>query len=405
MSTSQNSPELETVESPQTRQTRPVNPPELTKAKQSNATARDKRIADRTDAIMEPLEHALRLADVPVEATVCMATPVRVPQTEASERGVATRHKMIERISRGLVMLDRVMGDRVREGFGILMYHRCCPVPDGVAEPTLNVTPDQLASQLAGLQERGFQFRSLPSVLSDLEAARPIHRKTVVVTFDDGFAGVHRYALPVLQRLKIPASVFVCTGMLGRQGPMPFDPWGRDYCNEVGPDCIRSLSISECEELIESGLIDLGSHTHSHADFRGRPGDLFEDLWRGAETLQRRFNISNPTFAFPFGTPSLGYADDGLIRAAQLAGMRCGLTTESRINSASDDPFGLGRLNVFNWDTADTLQARLHGWYSWLPRISGAMRRLRFRTQQTDESSAINGSCLVDGGQTEEQTR
>ena len=302
---------------------------------------------------------------------------VDVPATERGRLRVRLRHTLIRQLSRSLVLCDRALGDRVGEGFGVLMYHRCCPAEPAAEPPSLNVTPEALRGQLSGLLERGFVFRPLPEVLGDVEAGRPVPRGTVVVTFDDGFACLAGHAMPVLEELRVPASVFVCTGLIDREEPMPFDPWGGRMAGRVDPACYRSLNAREVRGMLDSGLIDIGAHTHGHDDFRGRPRDLREDLGRCARTLAARFDVRNPTFAFPFGTPSLGFADDALAGAARAAGMRCALTSESRIVRPSDDPFAWGRLNVFEWDTAATLQARLHGWYSWMPRLWAGVRRRR----------------------------
>ena len=302
--------------------------------------------------------------------------PVPVPTTERGRLRVKARHALIRMACHSFAACDRVFGDREGGGFGVLMYHRCCPSAGGPDAPTLNVTPDQLRAQLAGLKARGAVFRSLPSVIADREAGRPVPRETVVVTFDDGFACVARHALPVLQELNVPASVFICTGLVDNGGPMPFDPWGMRMAGRVPEDSYRSVSAREVRTMLDSGLIDVGAHTHSHADFRGRPSELRDDLARCAAVLKMRWNIERPTFAFPFGTPSLGFADARLRDAAKAAGMSCSLTSECRINDVTGDPYRWGRLNVFEWDTAATLQARLHGWYSWMPRAWGKLRRL-----------------------------
>ena len=302
---------------------------------------------------------------------------VDVPDTERGRLRVRLRHGTIRQLSRSLVLCDRAFGDRVREGFGVLMYHRCCPVEAGGEAPSLNVTPEALHAQLSGLRDRGFAFRPLPEVLADVDAGRPVPRKTVVVTFDDGFACLANHAMPVLEDLRVPASVFVCTGLIDREEPMPFDPWGVRMAGRVDPASYRSLNAREVRAMLDTGLIDVGAHTHGHDDFRGRPADLREDLGRCVTTLAARFNVTRPTFAFPFGTPSLGFADDALAAAARSAGMRCALTSESRVVRPADDPFAWGRLNVFGWDTPATLQARLHGWYSWMPRLWAGVRRRR----------------------------
>jgi peptidoglycan/xylan/chitin deacetylase (PgdA/CDA1 family)/SAM-dependent methyltransferase len=48
-------------------------------------------------------------------------------------------------------------------------------------------------------------------------------RRSVAVTFDDGYAGVLHHALPILERWKIPAAVFLSTGSLGAKAEFWWD--------------------------------------------------------------------------------------------------------------------------------------------------------------------------------------
>lgn len=316
---------------------------------------------------------------------------IDVPETEKHSALVALRLRTIRTVASALAGLDRCFGDRVSEGFGMLMYHRCCERPSNSARPTMNVTPQRLEQQLQGLLDRGFIIRPLPEVISDLERGLAIDRKTLVVTFDDGFAGMHRYVLPILKRLDITASVFVCTKFIGSNDPMPFDPWGQQHAGLVDDICYRSVNDRECQELVDSGHFDIGAHTHSHEDFRGRPADFEADMTQCVRELQERFGIKNPTFAFPFGTPALGYSDSSLVDAAKRVGIRSALTTAPHVINAQTDRFALGRFNAFQWDTAATLQARLHGWYSWLPAASAAVRSmLRKHPRKTPSKPAAN---------------
>ena len=53
--------------------------------------------------------------------------------------------------------------------------------------------------------------------------------------------------------------------------------------------------------MLASGWITLGSHTHSHEDFRGRVEDFASDVAESVEQLQAKFGLENVAFAFPFG--------------------------------------------------------------------------------------------------------
>jgi len=71
-----------------------------------------------------------------------------------------------------------------------------------------NTTPQQLEAWLVQLQQY-FQFVSI-----DEFAASGCHRGLACVSFDDGYKSVFELALPVLQALDIPATLFINSAML-----------------------------------------------------------------------------------------------------------------------------------------------------------------------------------------------
>ena len=119
---------------------------------------------------------------------------------------------------------DRAVGDTVQsvrravrrpsdaEGV-ILMYHR---VADGIADPwSLCVTPENFAQQLEVLRTV-----AAPTRLGQLVGALgggPTSPRSVVVTFDDGYADNLYQAKPLLLRHDVPATVFVTSGYIRRQ--------------------------------------------------------------------------------------------------------------------------------------------------------------------------------------------
>ena len=59
------------------------------------------------------------------------------------------------------------------------------------------------------------------------------------------------------------------------------------------------------------------------------------------------------------------------MRASRRAGVACALTTEAACVAPGADPFGWGRFNAYDWDTAGTLAAKLEGWYGWRRDVQG----------------------------------
>ena len=282
------------------------------------------------------------------------------------------------------VGLNTVFGSCARGRVGILMYHRVTPVISRLPAPLHNVTPQAFQQQLRGLLRRGFQFASLGHVLDAAAHGEALPAKTVVVTFDDGFASVYEHGWPVLKTLGIPATVFVNTAYLDSPDPFPFEAWGVAHAAVAPAGSYRPLTTDQCRSMIEDGLVELGAHTHTHKDFRGRPADFREDLAKSTEVLWERFGLNGVTFAFPYGSRQAGFAGGPLRSAAESTGVRCGLTTAPDLVELSQSPFEWGRFNVFSWDTAATLSGKLGGWYSWAPHLRQSVaRKLRMGSART----------------------
>ncbi len=289
--------------------------------------------------------------------------------------------RMAGRLSAGLSWL----GDRAGSSPGILMYHRVAERTAGVPEPSINVTPRQFHRQLAGLQARGYEFWPLTRLLDSQLQTNAVAegKKIVVLTFDDGYESVYSAAFPILSELNIPATIFLNTAFLDSEEPFPFDRWGVAQRSSAPPSDWRPLSRAQCKEMQVSGLIELGAHTHTHADFRNRAAEFKLDLAHCLQVLRDDFQINRPSFAFPFGRWHLGYVSNELLQAACECGVSCALTTECELIKPGSDPLGWGRFNVYDWDTPSTLAARLRGWYGWAPRWQNRLRGLRLREGAT----------------------
>lgn len=281
-----------------------------------------------------------------------------------------------------VVSCDYLFGSRGQNVFGILMYHRVAPWDGSDPVPSWNVTPSQFRAQLSGLLQRGYEAWPLRRVLAERQKGRPIPRKAFVVTFDDGYENVYTWAWPILRELRIPATVFLATAYLDSACPFPFDDWPLAGSESVSTPLWRPLTTAQCREMLESEIMDLGSHTHTHQVFRGRPETLHADLLTSLVALKRRFGLADATFGFPYGI-----ADSELSAAVRDAGLLCGLTTRGGLVQPHSDPFSWGRFAVEEVDTASTIAAQLDGW--------GRLARKSWKRAEREgsRSSQENLSC------------
>ena len=139
--------------------------------------------------------------------------------------------------------------DRDTTRVRVLAYHR---IDDPENEPDLDpglisATPAEFDAQLAAL-ERACHFVSLDDLLAAHRGERALPPRSVLLTFDDGYADFARNAWPILSARRLPAVLFVPTGFPGEETAGFW--WDRLYA------AIRRTE-SERLELPEGGAIDL----------------------------------------------------------------------------------------------------------------------------------------------------
>jgi peptidoglycan/xylan/chitin deacetylase (PgdA/CDA1 family) len=277
-------------------------------------------------------------------------------------------------------LLNSAFGNRSGDSFGILLYHRSTSVPaSGVEAPTMNVTPTRLRVQLEGLLELGYRFWPLPDVVRRVEEHDALPPDVVVLTFDDGYENFHLNVWPLLMELGVPATLFMATAYVGSGQPFPFDEWGRNHHERSEPEAWRPLTWRQCLEMERSPVVDIGSHSHTHRNFRGRPEELRRDLATSLSLLEAQLGPGPRTFSFPYGSARSArgaFTDASLVEAARSCGVSCSLTTEIALANPATSPYTWGRLEVADTDTSTTLRAKLEGWYSWMGTARQAYRRL-----------------------------
>ena len=98
----------------------------------------------------------------------------------------------------------------------VICYHRVVDTLDRerFSAPAMLVTTRTMERQLDWIGRR-FRFVGLDELGRRMESGVPFARPVAAVTFDDGYAGVHQHAFPLLQRKGIPFGIFVVTDLVG----------------------------------------------------------------------------------------------------------------------------------------------------------------------------------------------
>ena len=99
---------------------------------------------------------------------------------------------------------------RIAERYALIVsYHYCHPTNSWLAG-TKSITPEEFDAQLRVLTQNFF----CTTVGELMNPAADLPETVAVVTFDDGFKDVAEFALPLLQRWRVPATVYCCSAPL-----------------------------------------------------------------------------------------------------------------------------------------------------------------------------------------------
>lgn len=218
----------------------------------------------------------------------------------------------------------------------ILMYHMVRdPIP-GAQFNGLRVAGGLFEQQLRWLCDQRWRFATVSDVLAEWTLP---DRKTVALTFDDGYADNLRTALPLLEKYDARATLYLVTDRGGEDWSVKKKP--HHNSGELRDE--PKLTDPQVREMLASGRIELGSHTITHANFaRLSPDAKRRELRESKRWLEDRFSVPVRSFAFPFGI----YEPHDPQLVAE-AGYESAVTTDPGIDATpSPDRFRLKRVKI-----------------------------------------------------------
>lgn len=193
--------------------------------------------------------------------------------------------------------------------------------------------PDVFADHIAFLHDEGYRALTVTEYAAKLtDPGFEPDAKTVVITFDDGFADFTEHALPVLSGHGLTATMYVVTGCVGSTST---------WLERVGEGDRPMMSWVDLEALVAAG-IEVGAHTHSHPqlDIINR-STAWEEIRRSRGVLEDRLGREVPSFAYPFG-----FHGPKVRALVQRAGFRSACAVKDAMSGPGDDPYAIARVIV-----------------------------------------------------------
>ena len=208
-------------------------------------------------------------------------------------------------------------------GSVVLVYHRV-GARSGL---DVDLSEAEFDRQIASLANDHYTV-GLGAALATLRSPETPSQYPIVVTFDDGTADFADTALPILVAHRIPVTLYLATAFVEEQRPFPDDG--------------QPLSWAALRDACATGLVDVGSHTHTHAVLDRLPADRVDDeLDRSRQLIEDRLGRPCLDFAYPKALPPSATADAAVrarFRSAALAGTRPNRQGKTDVHRLSRSP-------------------------------------------------------------------
>lgn len=226
------------------------------------------------------------------------------------------------------------------------------------------ISPDQFARHMAFLHENDLHPISMAEFLRFVETGNIATANAVLITFDDGYESYYTKAFPIMRTYGYPSVNFSIAGRL------------RDVADRKRENMTTPLTIGQVQEMLATGLADIGSHTYSlhEEEARNEWGEqgpktapvYLEDLNRLEAEQEYRdrlyvdFNMSRvglsewaghqvEALSLPFG-----YANKIVLETAKQAGYRYVFNSTPGVATSRTNPFAIPRFDVGVRDMDET---------------------------------------------------
>jgi peptidoglycan/xylan/chitin deacetylase (PgdA/CDA1 family) len=208
----------------------------------------------------------------------------------------------------------------------ILMYHNV----DAWCIPTAT-----LDAHLQFISEN-YNVISLIDVYNSLTSNIELPENPIVLTFDDGWRGVYTEAFPLLEKHNLRFTIFLITSHYEQKEAY--------------------LTKAQIQEMIDSGLVEIGNHTVHHPTLGFLNQNNIEKEIKDADAaLKQDFGIQTTTFAYPGGS-----YNKTVLKILEKLGYKTAVTVNAGTQQSADGLLLLKRIAIDGSDTVEMLKTKLN---------------------------------------------
>ena len=165
----------------------------------------------------------------------------------------------------------------------VFVYHDIVEDESQIEYDYMQTTAKQFEKQITGLMKLGYKPISYEDLVAYKNGEKAIPKWSFLITFDDGYIGVYKYAFEIAKKYNIPMTSFEISDTVGIPGYYTWD---------------------EAREMKESGLMSIYLHGYTHIEYdKETPERVLSDTNKAQEDLQNHLGDNNilKVFTYPYG--------------------------------------------------------------------------------------------------------
>ena len=165
----------------------------------------------------------------------------------------------------------------------VFVYHDIVEDESQIEYDYMQTTAKQFEKQITGLMKLGYKPISYEDLVAYKNGKKAIPKWSFLITFDDGYTGVYKYAFEIAKKYNIPMTSFEISDTVGIPGYYTWD---------------------EAREMKESGLMSIYLHGYTHIEYdKETPERVLSDTNKAQEDLQNQLGDNNilKVFTYPYG--------------------------------------------------------------------------------------------------------
>jgi peptidoglycan/xylan/chitin deacetylase (PgdA/CDA1 family) len=259
----------------------------------------------------------------------------------------------------------------------ILMYHALVEKRTKHLH-TVHITTELFRQQMEWLAANGYQAITIDDMLKGF-AAKNNPGKYCIITFDDGYQSLYRYAMPLLKQYGFCATLYLATAATGQD-----DFKSLQSLNPATmPVNDKPLTWDEIKEMNSNGW-SVQSHSVSHADNSLLSAEqLAHEVTESKKIIEQELQQPVLHYAFPFGKYNASS-----LTILKNAGYKTASTVHAGLCTSKNDLFRLPRLEINHSDSIASFAKKIEtGFGSSKEKMRSSARNILFSNPNVKDIS------------------